>query len=292
MFNNTFRNISGPAAALEGGKGYTFFDNYVGEDAQGVHAVGKGCSGALPYLALVPWNTSAAWLAAYPELVPEVAQNPDAPWHLVFVNNTRCAPRANSSAATPFVDMSSATAAKYNGSIDGGVNRCRGPAPPWVGAPVRGWNSWTAFGCGVTDADLRATADALVATGLAKAGYSFVGPDDCWAHSRAADGTPLPDPVAFPEGMAAVAAYVRSRGLSFGMYTAIGNKTCAGRPGSAGFEVVDAATFASWGVTWLKLDNCDYPHWDPAILYVSTVRARLETPQPPRNAPETTRPRF
>jgi hypothetical protein len=51
------------------------------------------------------------------------------------------------------------------------------------------------------------------------------------------------------------------------MYTAIGNKTCAGRPGSAGFEAVDAATYAAWGVTWLKLDNCDYPGWEPAVLY-------------------------
>ena len=124
--------------------------------------------------------------------------------------------------------------------------------------PVRGWNSWTAYGCGVTDADLRATADALVATGLSKV-YTFVAPDDCWARSRAANGTIVPDPAAFPEGMEAVAAYVRSKGLSFGIYSAIGNKTCAGRPGSAGFEAVDAATYARWGVTWLKLDNCDDP---------------------------------
>ena len=57
-------------------------------------------------------------------------------------------------------------------------------APPWVAPPVRGWNSWTAYGCGVTDADLRATADALVSTGLAAAGYTIVAPDDCWAASR------------------------------------------------------------------------------------------------------------
>jgi hypothetical protein len=85
VVNNTFRNISGPAAALEGGKGHVFLDNYVGEDAQGVHALGKGCAGALAYLDLVPWNTSAAWLAAYPDLVPEVTQNPSAPCVLLFL---------------------------------------------------------------------------------------------------------------------------------------------------------------------------------------------------------------
>ena len=111
------------------------------------------------------------WLAAYPELAPEVNENVNAPWHLQFINNTRCAPRANSSAAAPFVDMSNATAATYNGSVSGGENVCHGPASVWVGPPVHGFNSWTAFGCGVTDADLRATADAIVEMGLAEAGY-------------------------------------------------------------------------------------------------------------------------
>ena len=267
VINNSFRNCSGPSAALEGGKGHRFINNYIHEDAGDVHAVGKGCSGALPYLSLVPWNTSAIWLSTYPELLPEIEQNSGAPWHLEFANNTRCSPRFNSSLSAPFVDMSAAEAAQYNGSIDEGFNACVGPAGIWVAPPVRGWNSWTAYGCSVTDADLRATADALVDRGLAKAGYVIVAPDDCWAKSRDSNGHILPDPIAFPSGMLAVADYVRSRGLTFGMYTAIGNLTCAHRPGSAGFEANDAASYASWGVTWLKLDNCDYPGWDPALLY-------------------------
>lgn len=92
-------------------------------------------------------------------------------------------------------------------------------------------------------------------------------PDDCWARNRSANGTILPDPVAFPEGMLPVADYIRSKGLQFGIYTSIGNTTCAGRPGSAGYEATDAATYASWGVQWAKIDNCNYPHWDPAVLY-------------------------
>lgn len=264
--NNSFRNCSGPAAALEGGKGHVFINNYIHEDAHGVHAVGKSCAGALPYLDLVPWNTSTVWLERYPDLVPEILENSGAPWHIFFVNNTLCAPRANSSAAAPFVDMSNSTASKYNGSIDEGYNACVGPASIWTGSPVRGFNSWTAFGCGVTDADLRQTADALVETGLARF-YTFVGIDDCWAKERDADGRIQPDPVSFPNGMLAVSEYVRSRGLSFAIYTAIGNQTCAHRPGSAGYEALDAESYASWHVTWLKLDNCDYPGWEPAILY-------------------------
>jgi len=32
--------------------------------------------------------------------------------------------------------------------------------------------------------------------------------------------------------------------------------TCAGRPGSLGYERKDADTYAAWGVDYLKLDTC------------------------------------
>ena len=69
----------------------------------------------------VPWNTSAAWLAAYPRLVPEVAQNPNAAWGLVFVGNTFCNASGGSSA---FVDMSNASLAELNGTEWGNTISC------------------------------------------------------------------------------------------------------------------------------------------------------------------------
>jgi hypothetical protein len=36
-----------------------------------------------------------------------------------------------------------------------------------------------------------------------------------------------------------------------------GFKTCAGRPGSLGYEKKDANTYASWTVDYLKYDNCN-----------------------------------
>jgi hypothetical protein len=275
VINNTFRNCSGPAAASEGGKGHVFIGNHIGQDALGVHAVGKNCAGALAFLPAVPWNTSEVWLRAYPELVGELSGTASGyPWHLTFLNNTRCSPTANQSSASPFVDMAPASVEKYNGTSDGGFLSCPPlgppflPPPPTVSPPMRGWNSWTAYGCGVSDADLRATADALVDKGLAKAGYTIVAPDDCVMSGRdAGTGALIPDPTTFPAGIAPVAAYIRSKGLTFGMYTAIGNTTCAHRPGGAGHEMIDAATYAAWGVTWLKNDNCNYPNWDPADLY-------------------------
>ena len=68
--------------------------------------------------------------------------------------------------------------------------------------------------------------------------------------------------------MKAVADYVHSKGLKFGMYSCCGTHTCAGYPGSFEHEFVDAETFASWGVDYLKYDNCYKPkHMDGEVLY-------------------------
>jgi alpha-galactosidase len=95
-----------------------------------------------------------------------------------------------------------------------------------------------------------------VKQGLDKVGYVYVNIDDCWAKSRDASGTIVADNVAFPHGIKYVADYVHSKGLKFGIYTDRGTKTCAGRPGSEGYEKKDAMTYASWGVDYLKEDSC------------------------------------
>lgn len=60
----------------------------------------------------------------------------------------------------------------------------------------------------------------------------------------------------FPNGMAHVADQIHDHGLKFGMYSSAGTYTCARYPGSLGYEEIDAQTFASWGVDYLKYDNC------------------------------------
>src|SRR5690606_37481233 len=72
-----------------------------------------------------------------------------------------------------------------------------------------------------------------------------------------ADGTQYPSPSAFPSGIGALASYVHARGLRFGLYTDRGSLTCQGRPGALGFEKVDAASYAQWGVDFLKEDSCN-----------------------------------
>ena len=132
--------------------------------------------------------------------------------------------------------------------------------------PQMGWNSWNHYGCGVSAELVKQTADAIVAKGLDQYGYVYVNIDDCWAKSRASDGTVLPDPSTFPD-MAGLVEYVHSKGLKFGLYSDAGNETCAGRPGSLGYEQIDAYTYASWKVDYLKYDNCHSDQTDPKVRY-------------------------
>jgi alpha-galactosidase len=123
--------------------------------------------------------------------------------------------------------------------------------------PPMGWNSWNKFGCNVNEATVRATADAMVSSGMRDAGYAYVVIDDCWHGSRDADGFITADKEKFPSGIKALADYVHSKGLKFGIYSDAGRHTCGGRPGSQGHEYQDALVYARWGVDYLKYDWCD-----------------------------------
>lgn len=122
--------------------------------------------------------------------------------------------------------------------------------------PPMGWNSWNKFACNIDEGKIRGIADAMAASGLKDAGYQYVIIDDCWQKDRAADGTIQADPERFPSGIKALADYIHSKGLKFGIYSDIGVKTCGGRPGSRGYEFQDARTWAAWGVDYVKVDWC------------------------------------
>jgi alpha-galactosidase len=57
--------------------------------------------------------------------------------------------------------------------------------------------------------------------------------------------------------MKALGDHLHRVGLKFGVYSDSGNKTCEGYPGSFGHEALDAATYAEWGVDYLKYDFCN-----------------------------------
>ena len=75
--------------------------------------------------------------------------------------------------------------------------------------------------------------------------------------------------------MKALADYVHGKGLKFGMYSCAGNQTCAGYPSSFEYEFIDAATFASWGVDFLKYDFCNRPAHVPGHILYKRMGAAL-----------------
>lgn len=146
--------------------------------------------------------------------------------------------------------------------------------------PPMGFNNWARFQClpqAPLDGRDRATygfADfmldqgkALVATGLASAGYRTVVVDDCWM-ARGADGElhgiahwgsykhPSAQP-GFDDDLTGYMTALHGLGLKGGVYNTSGKTTCQRvAAGEEGNQDRDAARFARWGVDFLKLDNC------------------------------------
>lgn len=151
--------------------------------------------------------------------------------------------------------------------------QAQSPSEGLAPTPPMGWNSWNKFGCNVSDQMIRGMADAMVKSGMKDAGYQYIVIDDCWQVRRDAQGNIVPDPERFPDGIKALADYVHSLGLKFGIYSDAGTKTCAGRPGSRGHEYQDALQYAAWGVDYLKFDWCSTTTQDAKASYALMRKA-------------------
>ncbi|RAL08834.1 glycoside hydrolase family 27 protein [Aspergillus homomorphus CBS 101889] len=123
--------------------------------------------------------------------------------------------------------------------------------------PQMGWNSWNSFKANVNETVVNDTIRLFTSLGLKDAGYDYILLDDGWAdYNRTADGYLQPNATSFPRGIAPLTNEVHAQGLKLGLYGDSGILTCAFRPGSWGYEERDAQTVASWGVDYLKYDNC------------------------------------
>ncbi|OAF99565.1 alpha-galactosidase [Paraphaeosphaeria sporulosa] len=122
--------------------------------------------------------------------------------------------------------------------------------------PQMGWNTWNAFGCDADEELLLSSARHLVDFGLRDLGYNIISLDDCWSIGRNSSGYLVESPIKFPSGMASVISRLHDMGFKFGIYSSAGTFTCARYPGSLGYETQDAELWASWGVDYLKYDNC------------------------------------
>ena len=148
--------------------------------------------------------------------------------------------------------------------------------------PPMGWNSWNKFAGKVDDAAVRGMTDAMVSSGMSKAGYIYINIDDTWQGSRDGQGN-ITSNRKFPD-MKALADYVHSKGLKIGIYSSPGPKTCAGYEASFGHEQQDADTYARWGFDYLKYDWCSagdiYKDKDMQAVYQKMGDALLKTGRP------------
>ena len=129
------------------------------------------------------------------------------------------------------------------------------PAPQLGATPPMGWSSWNVFAGDIDEPKILQTIDAMER--LRPFGYEYVNIDDNWqSMQRAANGSLVANNETFPHGIAFLVEQAHARGFKLGIYSARGNQTCQGRPGSLGHYEIDAATFAAWGVSYLKLDSC------------------------------------
>ncbi len=140
--------------------------------------------------------------------------------------------------------------------------------------PAMGWNSWNTFACDINEQLVKDVADKFVELGLKDAGYEYVIIDDGWMEMERDENLNLvPSKEKFPNGIKAVADYVHSKGLKFGIYNSAGWNTCAGYPGTRGYEYIDAKNYAAWEVDFIKYDWCGTDNLNAAGAYSTMSKA-------------------
>jgi alpha-galactosidase len=123
--------------------------------------------------------------------------------------------------------------------------------------PAMGWNSWNEYECKINETVFVTTGKLLISLGLKDLGYNYVNIDDCWSNKENqrdnVTGKIQPDYTKFPQGIKHTADEIHKLGLKLGIYSDAGSLTCAGYAGSLGHEVLDAKTWAEWGIDCMNM---------------------------------------
>ena len=156
--------------------------------------------------------------------------------------------------------------------------------------PPLGWNSWNVWGNSVTQEQVLASAKAMVESGLADCGWTYINIDDGWQGVRGGKWNAIQPNKKFPD-MKGLSDKIHSMGLKFGIYSGPWVTTYAGHIGSSAdhpdgsynfirdglcddvykldrtkvnrkeyryfgqsFVEADVKQWAAWGVDYLKYD--------------------------------------
>ena len=126
--------------------------------------------------------------------------------------------------------------------------------------PTMGWSSWNTFALNINEDVILGQARAMVSTGLAQAGYSYVNIDDGYflPHDKQTKQLGVRAD-RFPHGMRYVADEIHKLGLKAGIYSDAGANACGGSKdiGYYGYEKEDNILFFdTWDYDFVKVDFC------------------------------------
>jgi hypothetical protein len=183
--------------------------------------------------------------------------------------------------------------AVMNLAIPGAMRAASAQRQIAVPPPPMGWSSWNSFSNSVDARIVMDQAKAMVASGMAKAGYQYINIDEgWWLGQRDTEGNFVVDAGAWPAlapgeragDMANIVRYIHALGLKAGIYTDAGMDGCSLFPdlgpvyqhvGSKGHYEQDFLQFARWGFDYVKVDWCggNKEKLDPAVQYAEIARA-------------------
>jgi alpha-galactosidase len=148
--------------------------------------------------------------------------------------------------------------------------------------PPMGWYPWNTFGQEPQNEKLiRDIVDALVASGMKDAGYSYVGPDEGICFSRGSDGKLTTNLERYPSGLRGLGDFIHKKGLKYALYTDAGTRTCSGAmPGTKGHEFDDMRQFAEWRTDYIKIDWCNTEGQDMVKAYTTLHDAQHAAGRP------------
>lgn len=126
--------------------------------------------------------------------------------------------------------------------------------------PTMGWSSWNTFALNINEEVILGQAEAMVKTGLNKAGYKYINIDDGYflPHDKETKVLGVHKD-RFPHGMRYVADQIHKLGLKAGIYSDAGANACGGSKdiGFYGYEVEDNILFFdTWDYDFIKVDFC------------------------------------
>lgn len=146
--------------------------------------------------------------------------------------------------------------------------------------PNMGWSSWNNYANNITEEICLEQMDLMIELGLYDVGYNYFNIDDGYQGGRV-NGKVVANSEKFPHGMKYIADEAHKRGMKAGIYSDIGDNTCASRangegnsnyqnkPGTGyglgvglyGYEEQDLRMyFQEWGFDFIKVDWCGGQH--------------------------------